>query len=313
MKVKEFFYDVRALNDEYNDDGIVIADGEVADIEANSMRFLNMAIAKFYKKIKFFRDHIISNDVIPNLLSTNGGNFVGLDFIGEDRSFPEEGVVGAKSYFFSCTSDFTVYIEEHNGSGWNAIEGHTITAVISELTDYKGLITPTDPAYPIRLRFSGSTFYRYYNRGLFSYPFKADAIPDYGKTLKYTMPDDFATLEEIILENPNYIRSQVYKWEGLKTLAVDYRYKGLITVKYKPTPVVLTDENEEIPVYDPVILEAIKYDVAAKVAVTENSKLVNYYQELSDEAYLLAFREPPSSAEPIQDVLGLDCIDNGWW
>lgn len=46
MTVQDILYDIRALLEEYTEDGVVIAPSEVADIEKSALRFINMGLAE---------------------------------------------------------------------------------------------------------------------------------------------------------------------------------------------------------------------------------------------------------------------------
>ena len=199
---QDILYDARALIDEYNEDGVVISssDTDIQTMELNGLRFINMAVQEIYKYSKIYEEFPIVQKPIPNLL---GDQFDIVQFIGNDLRYPqtEEGVVGAKAYYFTADSDATVLIREYNGSTWNTLL--TLNVTPTEKTAYKGLITATDPSYPIEMLFTGTTFYNHKDRCLYSYPFKSDTIPDYEPWIRYEMPSDFGIVHEIIAEYPH--------------------------------------------------------------------------------------------------------------
>jgi len=299
--LKDILYDARALLDEYNEDGIVIADDEVSTLETNLIRYINMAYQESYSSSRYFKEFNILNDRITNLLG-DLTNFEIQQFTGDEINYPNNGVVGAKAYFFTADNDFSVRIEENNGVGWNALI--TLTETPTTLTDYKGIITPTDPSYPIRIVFSGTTFYRYQNVALYDILFKVDDIPDYKPWVRVDMPDDYVELEEVIAEYPvrQYEKSSTYKWEAHKTLVVNYFYDGSIKVIYKPRPDTLVNDTDVLQVPNPIALEFIKYSAAAKAAVNENPNVVNFFEQKANELKFEAFREQPASEEKITDV-----------
>jgi len=299
--LKDILYDARALLDEYNEDGIVIADDEVSTLETNLIRYINMAYQESYSSSRYFKEFNILNDRITNLLG-DLTNFEIQQFTGDEINYPNNGVVGAKAYFFTADNDFSVRIEENNGVSWNTLV--TLTETPTTLTDYKGIITPTDPSYPIRIVFSGTTFYRYQNVALYDILFKADDIPDYKPWVRVDMPDDYVELEEVIAEYPvrQYEKSSTYKWEAHKTLVVNYFYDGSIKVIYKPRPDTLVNDTDVLQVPNPIALEFIKYSAAAKAAVNENPNVVNFFEQKANELKFEAFREQPASEEKITDV-----------
>jgi len=309
MTAQELMYDIRALFDEYNEDGVVISPEDVATLQANGLRVLSMTIQEIFAESKEFKEVNFLNDRVPNLLG-DLSQFNIEQFIGEDQHYPNNsyGVVGAKAYFFTLDDDATVLIREYNGTSWNVLK--TLNLTPTTKTDYKGLITPTDPSYPIELVFSGSTFYRHQNRCLFSYPFKADAIPDYIPWFRYEMPDDFGELDQVIAEYPErqYSEQPNYKWEGFKTLVVNYFYDGSIKVIYKPRPPRVETLDQEINIANPIALEFVKYATAAKLALTEDSDMVNFLEGKANELKFEAFKNQPASEEDIIDV-----YSKGWY
>jgi len=298
---QQLIYDARALIDEYVEEGVVIAPEDVATIEANGLRFLNMGLQEAYTEAREYAEFEILNKKIPNLL---GSQFNIEEFIGEDQHYPQtgEGSVGAKSYFFTLDSDAIVYIREYDGATWNIID--TLTLTPTEETDYKGAITPTDPSYPIELVFSGTTYYRHLNRCLYSYPFKSDAIPDYKAWRRYDMPSNYGQLDKIVAEftYKEYVIDNVYKWEGFNTLAVDYDYDGKLKVIYKPIPEEITDLSETVEVNNTKALQFIVFFIAAKLATTENTDLVSFYEQKANEMRAEAFKGQPAGEQPINDV-----------
>ena len=157
MIAQEYIYDARALIDDFNTGGTInsATDPDMQELTLNALRYLNMGVGEIYEDSRNFKEVSIVNKRIPNLLG-DLNQFNIIDFIGEDQPYPEHGngVVGAKSYFFTLDCDATVLIQEYNGT-WNTLE--TLNLTPTEETDYKGTITPTDSSYPIQIVFSGTT------------------------------------------------------------------------------------------------------------------------------------------------------------
>lgn len=305
MIAQEYIYDARALIDEYNTGGAINSptDPDMQELTQNALRFLSMAVGEIYDDSQKFKEFPIVNKKIPNLLGDSNPLEI-IDFIGEDQHYPPSkgGVVGAKSYFFTLDSDATVLIREYDGATWNTLE--TLVLTPTQETDYRGVITPTDTSYPIEIVFSGTTHYRHYNRCLYSYPFKSDAIPDYKAWLPFDMPDDFGMLCEVVKQYPyeNYSQGSDFKWEGRKRLLINYRYEGTLKVIYKPIPVQITDVNDEVEVYNPKAQQFLRFFVAAKLATTENTDLVNFFEGKANEMKFEALKGQPASEEKITDV-----------
>lgn len=305
MIAQEYIYDARALIDDLNTGGTVNSesDPDMKELTLNALRFLSMGVNEIYSDSKSYKTVELVNKRIPNLLG-DLNQFSIIDFIGTPQVYPENGngVLGAKAYFFTVDSDCTVLIQEYNGVSWVTLE--TLNITVDSETDYKGLITPTNPNYPIQLVFSGTTHYRHLNRCLYSYPFKVDKIPDYRAWIPFEMPDDFGELDTVVKQYPErqYSQDGDYKWEGRKTLLINYFYEGTIKVIYKPIPSQITDVNDEIEVYNPSAQQFIRFFVAAKLATTENPDLVNFFEQKADQMKFEALKGEPAFEEEIANV-----------
>jgi len=295
----------KGLIDELNVGGVKIpsTDSDMQALEYNGISYINQALREVYRESKSFNTLEVSNKRIPNLLG-DLGQFNKVDYIGVDQVYPPTGlgVVGAKAYYVEPDSDYTIYIEEYSGGVWSILE--TITGVTTVPVRLKGLITPTDSNNPIQMRMSGTTFYRHENRCLYSYPFKADSIPEFRPWIPVTMPDDFGELDEIIDEHPvrQYNQDGNYKWEGFNKLYINFFYEGTLRVIYNPTPTVVTAGTDVITLPNPIALEFCNNFVAARMATTENPQLVNYFEEKANELMFKSSRTGPASEESITDV-----------
>lgn len=296
---QDIIYDARALIDEYVKDGVVKSSDTsyIKTLEANGIRYLNMALREVFKDAKYYDSFPISNKIIPNLLG-NLSNFDKVDFTGEDKSYPEGGIVGAKAYYFEVDSDATVYIEEYSGT-WDILE--TINVVTDEPSRHKGKITPTNPDYPIRIRFSGSTFYRHQNRCLFPYNFKN--VPDYRPWIPVTLPDNFAEIEEVICEKPvrQYGQDSDYKIEGFNELYINYYFEGEIRVVYNTQVTEITALTDLVKLPNPIAREFVNNFVAARSALKFDRDMVNFFEDKANELLFKAQAKGPASEENITD------------
>jgi hypothetical protein len=55
MTVQDILYDVRALYDEYSEDGNILPSSEVQSIESNGLRFINMGLSEVYKHLEYYK------------------------------------------------------------------------------------------------------------------------------------------------------------------------------------------------------------------------------------------------------------------
>lgn len=297
--VQKIMFDVRALLDEYSDDGVVIGAAEVADINAKGVRFVDMAQKELFRTGNLYKTYKIVNKPYVNALGLHTG-FDVVDYLGVAQYYPQNGVQ-AQAYYFEVDSDFTVEIEEFQGGSWVTLA--TVTAVITQNTAYKGKLTPTMPGNLIRMKFTGPYAYHHKNRALFNVPFKT--VPDYRPWVKYEMPADFRMVDVVIQEyqERQYSRDANYKWEGFRDLYVNYYFDGEMRVIYKPVPTEITNINQTLEI-DDTTCNAITYYVAAKLAPFENKNLVNFFEGRWNELKLESFIKMPSSEQAIVDVYG---------
>jgi len=297
--VQEILYDARTLVDEYNENGVIISDDEITTLETNAIRFVDMAQKEMFRHLKNYSFFEFSNKRIPNLL---GSQFQIVQHIGEDQTYPQsgEGVVGAKAYFFTLDSTATVLIREYDGATWSTLT--TLNLTPTEKTDYSGLITPSDPNYPIEIVFSGANFYNHSNRCLYSYPFLSTAIPQYKEYIKIEMPSDYGELVKVIEEYPTYNKEANFKWQGFNDIYIKQEYEGSIKIIYNPIPTTVIALTDELTINNLTAEQAIIYYVASRLANTENTDLINLYEGKFNELKFEANKKRPMEEEKIQDV-----------
>jgi hypothetical protein len=304
--VKSLFMKARALLDEYSDDGSLIPDADVIDLQQKTIPLADMAQKELYKTGKLYKTLEFTMKPAQNMLGLLS-NFNIVDFIGIPQYYPNEsGIAGAKAYYFEADGEGIVTIEEKQGASWVAINTINIPATITSLTPFKGQIAPIASSNPIRLVFNGTTHYRHVNRALYAFPFAVGKIPDYRPWIRITMPSDFRSVDAIVEEYPErqYSRSINYKWEGFKDLYINYFFEGNIRVIYKPIPTTLTTINDVLEI-DDITAQAIVYYVAARLAPFENKELVTYFESKFLELKIESQTETPMAAQTIIDVYGV--------
>jgi hypothetical protein len=309
IAMQDIFNKALALLDNYTEDGVVVSQDEVIDMQIKSILFADMAQKELYALGRMEKQFSFSQKPTPNLLG-NISNFEQVDYIGTDQVYPEQnGVVGAKAYYFESTGVGVCYIEEFNGTVWNVI--NTInTALTDAYLPYKGLITPSNTNYQIRMRFSGTTFYRHVNRCLYPYPFTLAQIPPYRPWVEVPLPSDFMDLSQIVAEYPDrqYSLDTNFKWEEPNHLYINYYFDSNYRLTYKPIPLTISAVTDILQCND-IVGQAIVYYVAGKLAPYENQNLVNFFEGKYTELKLQAQSPTPLTWEKVQSVYTL----NGAW
>lgn len=304
VTAQDIFYDARALLDEYTDDGILLPDADVADLEAKAIRFIDSGQKQLAPDSKLFKTFSYTHKHAPNLLG-DGSNFSLIDYEGMDQYYPNvNGVVGAKAYYFEVDGEADVYIEELELGVWTPLATHEIAATVTEPTPYSGAISVTSTNNPVRMRFTGDTHYRHRNRALYSYPYSSDRVPQYAPYVKVEMPSDFMSVSQIIQETAEgNTRLGAYQWQGQDELYVSYWFEGTVKVVYRPVPVTITDITDSLTIEDD-LAKTLQYFVAAKLAPFEMPDLVSYMEQLFNEAVYRATKRNVISPQQIQDVYG---------
>lgn len=304
--VKALFLKARALLNEYTEDGVLIPDAEIIDLQMKAVPLADMAQKELYKIGKLYNVFEFDNKRVPNLLGESS-NFNIVDFIGTPQYYPNEsGVVGAKAYYLEVNRDTAIVtIEERQGSTWTTIATVTVIAGITSLKGFAGIITPLNSSNPIRIKFSGTTHYRHCNRCLYSYPFALADIPEYAPWYTKIMPANFRTIDCVIEEYPErqYTNAINYKKEGFKTLKINYFFEGKFRVIYKPVPTTLTTIDDVLEI-DNITAQAIVYYIAARLAPFKKKELVTFFESKYMELKVESSQDAPVSTSDIIDVYG---------
>lgn len=296
ITMQSIFNKARALLDEYTEEGVLTPESDVIDMQTKAIVLADMAQKELYSVGKMEKTFSFNNKPTPNLLG-NYSNFEIVDFVGTDQIYES---VGGKAYYFESTGAGTAYIEEYNGVAWVTLV--TVNMPIGDdFVAYKGVTGVTNVLYPVRIRFSGSTFYRHTNRALFSYPFTAAQVPDFRPWVKIDMPADFMDISQLIVEytDRQYAKDSLYKWEPPNMLYINYFFTGNYRMQYYPIPVTITAIGDTLQCSE-VIGQAIVYYIAARLAPFENPSLVNFFEAKYVEMKLSAGTPKPMSWETVK-------------
>ncbi len=300
--VQQVFNITMDLIDERLDTGI-INPTDTLSYSVKTPGLLTLLQTELIKQGDLFSTYEISNKPIESMLGYMS-EFDVVQFLGTELSYECEGSV--KAYYFEVDRVGTVYVEDYNGT-WNTLATIVTTYTASSFTAYRGVVTPSVGATQSRLRFTGDYYYLSVNRAMFSVPFALAAdVPDYKPWVKYQMPLDFKSVNEIIEEYPNqqYGQDSAYKWEGRRDLYINYFYVGKVRIVYRPAPLILTALTDSLQVDDVTARTLLPYGLAAHLMLEENSATASFFNGRYEELKRDAAKKPPSSTEMINNYYG---------
>ena len=283
--------------DEIQTNGTISGDTR-DEYEQKALRMITSLQNELMEESRLFSTYEISRTAIDPIR----GSFAVFEHKVEDEI--QEGDKAANAYYFEVNGPGTVYIEDFT-SGWNTLETIVVPSTVDIYTAYKGQVTPTSGASKSRIRFSGSTYYNYRNFALFEESFPDLArVPDYRPWVEYDMPDDFQSVDRIIDEffPEQYIRNANYKWEGYRTLYLDYDFTGGVRIIYKPVPVSITANTDVMQIDDITATTVLPYGLAATILSSENPDLANYFQQRYDELKRDMAKKPPEAENKVVDL-----------
>ena len=297
--VQDIIYDARALLDSYTDDGVVIAAEDLADFTASCVRFADIGQKELFEVGRIQKTIEFANSPIKNEL---GEEFNIVEFLGDDEYYPSENGVVAKSYYFEADNAHTVNVQEYEGGV--RIDLVTNSATVTTMTSYQGNLTPTTVGNLIRLKFTGTTFYRHTNRALYNVAFQSDeSVPKYQAWVELTLPTNFKSLDSVVeeYESRQYGKSATYKFEAPNRFYYNYYFKGLLRIVYNPIPITLTAVTDVLEI-DDIVAKALAFYVASWISPYENQSMTNPLFQKYEELKREAMTSEPATEEAIQDV-----------
>ena len=265
--MQSIFDKVTALMDEYTEDGQRVSVAETIDMQHKAIVFADMAQKELYKSLRNEKTFNINHKPPKNLL---GNQFDQVDFEGVTQTYE---VTGAKAYYFEADDEGTAYIDEYNGVAWQTIETIPLTSG-GQFVAYKGLVVPSDVSYPIRLRFTGTTYYKHVNRALFAQPYKIERIPSYKEWFSVDLPSDFQDISQIVSED--YNEDVQFRWERPDKLFFKWDTEINYRLIYNPVPTSVTAITDTLECNE-IVGQAIVYYIAANISPYENTSLVNTF------------------------------------
>lgn len=303
-KVSDIILDARALLDSYTEDGVVIAQDELADFTASCVRFANMGQRELYKIGNMEKTLELSRLPVENKL---GNRFNSEAFKGITIYLPDEkGIEDVNSYYIEANGTHNITIQELNNGVWSDLI--TNSATVNVMTQYKGNINKSQPDNKIRIKIDGLSYFIYKDAALFEYKFQDDAsVPDYSMWVEQQMPEDFKATDSVVEEQPikGYSTNVDYKFEKPNRFYFNYNFSGTVKIIYDPIPIPIVSEDQELEI-DDVMAEALSFYIAAYISPYENQALTNTFLQKFEELKSNAIRiqDAPVAEESISDVYG---------
>ncbi|MDP4158142.1 MAG: hypothetical protein Q8911_00050 [Bacillota bacterium] len=235
------------LVNSYSADGVQLPLSDTADIRLAFNDFLNTAYNKAIQYDPVEAVFSITQNPIPNLLNV-------YDSFNLKQHLDEDIIVsaiGVKAYYFEVDHPANVYLEENINGVWINLATVVVTGIAS-FTAYSGLITPSNIANTVRMRFSGSYPYNIRRTALYGYTFASSAdIPKFQPYISYPLPSDYIRLNKLVQNSDNRLHQTMIDYSIEKrSLVINYFYSGSFDAYYfkRPDPLVLDTDVPEIQV-----------------------------------------------------------------
>jgi len=304
VQLQSLYNELLAMFNNYTDDGDLISPEENADTEAKFILFANSAQKDLWKYSKTTKQVEITNKPPINQLGLLS-NFNIVDFEGETQYYPSEiGVAEVQGYSVKYDGDGVFEFEENIAGTWTNLT--TLTNVgITTLTLATGVLNVSNTNNRVRMVVSGTTHFRHKDRALWKVLYQADKVPEYAAWVKYDLPDDFNSIDEVVEEFPSrqYQESANYRVENYRDYYYNFYFDGLIRITYKPIPTTLTSLDDYLTI-DDVLAESVMYDAAGKIGFYKNKDIVNYAEQRRLEGKGEAIQSGPATEESVNNVYG---------
>ena len=271
---------VRSLMDELSSRGALLPNIKVADILMKLKYFINPVLYELAQTTGRLAavQSVTLNPVLNTL--TYDTSSIKKHLPGVDRSFE---LAGAKACFFECNGPATVTIDEKIAGVWNNLETINILSTVTALTEYRRLITASNPAHTIRLRFTGDYAYDFRNYILYPYtwPTAAD-VQQHRPYFEFALASDYLKLNTVLAKSDTrqYVSFNQYTVRASDGKLVVNRYLAPLEllVQYWRKPVVpaftgvdATDDLLTIDAIDEAV-NLVPLGVAAKVLLSEKNE-----------------------------------------
>jgi len=287
------------LLDEATKKGVAIPTTKNADYRDKFNYFLNEAQIYIASLIKIPAVYQITQNEIPNLLSSG---FEMKQYLpGTDLTLTS---AGAKSYYFEM---------DNVGSATITVNGVTIATITNTIkkvfTAYYANTgaTATDI---VTITFAGLYPYNVRNTAMYAYAFPTNAdVPAYTPQVIYDMPSDFMSFDDIINKNDDVVyRSFVeYRWEKSKKIIFSYEEKGSFDIHYfaYPAPILSTDADTVLMSVEDKAIDLVVLQAGIMATAADNPSLSSWLRSLYIEKVQNITNETKINDTTIQTVYSI--------
>ena len=271
---------VRALIDELSSRGALLPNIKVADILMKLKYFINPVLYELAQTTgRLAAVQYVTLNPVLNTLAYDTSS-IKKHLPGIDWSFE---LAGAKACFFECNGPATVTLDEKIAGVWNNLETIDITSTVTALTEYRRLITASDPANTVRLRFTGDYAYDFRNYILYPYAWPtAAAVQQHRPYFEFALASDYLKLNTVLAKSDTrqYVSFNQYTVRDSDGKLVVNRYLAPLEllVQYWRKPVMpaftgvdTTDDLLTIDATDEAV-NLVPLGVAAKVLLSEKNE-----------------------------------------
>jgi len=295
-----------AIADEYTKNNAITPLSDLQDYRLKIPHLLKQCVNENVEIAKFFQTHTFTVKRFKNILNTD---YTEYEFTGIDKIFQFSG---GKSYYFEVNDECSVFIEEHIGGGWVALETHQLPENNNGYTVFKGIINRSTTG-DVRIRFSGRYYYRFKNVCVYDEEFRVDKIPPYAKYYPIELPDEVIEVEGIInISNNNYASESLYRLEKQRILHCDPSFEGTYRINYKALPLLPTETiiDQEVAFetvfnVDDQFLNAAVYFIVGILFADENEQIAGWSLGKYDEERARLKSEGIEFSSQIDDSMGL--------
>lgn len=232
------------LANSYSADGQILLASDVADYKLALNDFLNTAYFKSLQYDPVEAVFSITQNTIPNLLNV-------YDSFNLKQHLSDDVIVsatGVKSYYFEVDHPCSVFLEESIGGVWINLATVVVTGITS-FTAYSGLVTPSNIANTVQMRFSGSYPYNIRRTALYGYTFASVTdVPKFMPYVSYPLPSDYIRLNKLVQNSDDRMHQTMIDYSIEKrNLLINYFYSGSFDAFYfkRPNPLVLDTDVPE--------------------------------------------------------------------